>query len=193
MRSEDLPAGPPCRPNGNNKGHERQYGTAAARPFAAGAARLEYHESVASPPSCPPACFSFPASGKSPAPVPPFVWCKPESPNPSALPLPRHDRLRPAAWRQSCLRSLATFPRGGQAKPKHAPRMPLILAGHASLACPSACGARRCRGRLPGSAIIASVAVSELELYRRQFEQIQQQANELTAGLNEARFNWRCV
>ena len=35
------------------------------------------------------------------------------------------------------------------------------------------------------------MAVSELELYRRQFEQIQQQANELTAGLNEARFNWR--
>lgn len=35
------------------------------------------------------------------------------------------------------------------------------------------------------------MAVSELELYRRQFEQIQQQARELTAGLNEARFNWR--
>jgi hypothetical protein len=35
------------------------------------------------------------------------------------------------------------------------------------------------------------VAVSELELYRRQFEQIQQQARELTAGLDEARFNWR--
>jgi hypothetical protein len=35
------------------------------------------------------------------------------------------------------------------------------------------------------------VAVSELELYRRQFEQIQQQARELTAGLDETRFNWR--
>jgi hypothetical protein len=35
------------------------------------------------------------------------------------------------------------------------------------------------------------VAVSELELYRQQFEQIQQQARELTAGLDEARFNWR--
>jgi hypothetical protein len=35
------------------------------------------------------------------------------------------------------------------------------------------------------------VAVSELELYRQQFEQIQQQASELTAGLDEARFNWR--
>jgi hypothetical protein len=40
-------------------------------------------------------------------------------------------------------------------------------------------------------AIIASVAVSELEFYRQQFEQIQQQAGELTAELNEARFNWR--
>jgi hypothetical protein len=35
------------------------------------------------------------------------------------------------------------------------------------------------------------VAVPELELYRRQFEQIGQQASELTAKLNEARFNWR--
>jgi hypothetical protein len=35
------------------------------------------------------------------------------------------------------------------------------------------------------------VAVPELELYRRQFEQIQQQAGGLTAELNEARFNWR--
>lgn len=33
--------------------------------------------------------------------------------------------------------------------------------------------------------------VSELELYRQQFDQIQQQAGELTAHLNEARFNWR--
>jgi hypothetical protein len=35
------------------------------------------------------------------------------------------------------------------------------------------------------------VAVPELELYRRQFEQIQRQAGELTAGMDEARFNWR--
>ena len=35
------------------------------------------------------------------------------------------------------------------------------------------------------------MAVPELELYRRQFEQIQQQASELTTGLNEARFNWQ--
>jgi hypothetical protein len=35
------------------------------------------------------------------------------------------------------------------------------------------------------------VAVSEIELYRQQFQQIQQQAREMTAGLNEARFNWR--
>ncbi len=35
------------------------------------------------------------------------------------------------------------------------------------------------------------MAVPELELYRRQFEQIQQQAGGLTAELNEARFNWR--
>jgi hypothetical protein len=35
------------------------------------------------------------------------------------------------------------------------------------------------------------VTVSELDLYRQQFEQIQQQAAELTAGLDEARFNWR--
>lgn len=35
------------------------------------------------------------------------------------------------------------------------------------------------------------MAVPELELYRRQFEQIQQQASELIADLNEARFNWR--
>jgi len=40
-------------------------------------------------------------------------------------------------------------------------------------------------------AIIATVAVPELELYRRQFEQIQQQAGELTAGLDESLFNWR--
>jgi hypothetical protein len=44
---------------------------------------------------------------------------------------------------------------------------------------------------LRSRAIIATVAVPELELYRRQFEQIQQQAGELTAQLNEARFNWR--
>jgi hypothetical protein len=35
------------------------------------------------------------------------------------------------------------------------------------------------------------VAVSELELYRQQFSRIQQQASELIAGLDEARFNWR--
>jgi hypothetical protein len=35
------------------------------------------------------------------------------------------------------------------------------------------------------------VAVSELDLYRQQFEQIQQRASGLTAGLDEARFNWR--
>jgi DinB superfamily len=35
------------------------------------------------------------------------------------------------------------------------------------------------------------VPVPELELYRQQFAQISQQAKELTAGLNEARFNWR--
>lgn len=40
-------------------------------------------------------------------------------------------------------------------------------------------------------AIIPSVAVSELEQYRQQFEQIQQHARELTAGLDEPRFNWR--
>jgi len=40
-------------------------------------------------------------------------------------------------------------------------------------------------------AIIATVAASEIELYRHQFEQIQQQASELTATLSEARFNWR--
>jgi len=50
---------------------------------------------------------------------------------------------------------------------------------------------RRLSAIRPTFAIIASVAVSELELYRQQFEQIQQQAAELTAGLNEARFNWR--
>jgi len=44
---------------------------------------------------------------------------------------------------------------------------------------------------LQSFAIIATVAVPELELYRRQFEQIQQQAGGLTAELNEARFNWR--
>ena len=31
----------------------------------------------------------------------------------------------------------------------------------------------------------------EIELYRQQFEQIEQQANEVVAGLDEARFNWR--
>jgi hypothetical protein len=35
------------------------------------------------------------------------------------------------------------------------------------------------------------VSVPEIELYRRQFEQIQEQASEVTAGLNEALFNWR--
>jgi len=35
------------------------------------------------------------------------------------------------------------------------------------------------------------VANSELELYRQQFEQIQQHARELTAGLDETRFNWQ--
>ena len=35
------------------------------------------------------------------------------------------------------------------------------------------------------------MAVPEIELYRKQFEQIEQQARDLTAGLNEARFNWR--
>ncbi len=35
------------------------------------------------------------------------------------------------------------------------------------------------------------MALSQLELYRQQFEQIQQQARELTATLDEARFNWR--
>ncbi len=35
------------------------------------------------------------------------------------------------------------------------------------------------------------MAFPELEFYRRQFEQIQQQAGELTADLNETRFNWR--
>ena len=35
------------------------------------------------------------------------------------------------------------------------------------------------------------MAVPELELYRLQFEQIQQQAGELTAELNETCFNWR--
>ena len=35
------------------------------------------------------------------------------------------------------------------------------------------------------------MAVPELELYRRHFEQIQQQAREVTSELNEARFNWR--
>lgn len=33
--------------------------------------------------------------------------------------------------------------------------------------------------------------VEELEQYRQQFEQVKIQARELTAGLNEARFNWR--
>ena len=40
-------------------------------------------------------------------------------------------------------------------------------------------------------AIIPRVAVPELETYRRQFEDIRQQAQELTASLDEARFNWR--
>ena len=35
------------------------------------------------------------------------------------------------------------------------------------------------------------MAVSQLQLYRRQFEQIQQQASDLIAELNEPRFNWR--
>jgi hypothetical protein len=35
------------------------------------------------------------------------------------------------------------------------------------------------------------VAVSELALYHQQFAEIEQQAGELTAGLNEASFNWR--
>ena len=35
------------------------------------------------------------------------------------------------------------------------------------------------------------MAFPELELYRQQFENIRQQAQEVTAGLNEARFNWR--
>jgi hypothetical protein len=35
------------------------------------------------------------------------------------------------------------------------------------------------------------VAASELEQYRQQFEKIVQQAREMTAGLDEARFNWR--
>ena len=33
--------------------------------------------------------------------------------------------------------------------------------------------------------------ISELERYRQQFEQVKIQANELTAGLDEALFNWR--
>src|ERR1017187_4339823 len=40
-------------------------------------------------------------------------------------------------------------------------------------------------------AIIASVPVPETELYRRHFAQIQEQASQVTADLNEARFNWR--
>jgi hypothetical protein len=35
------------------------------------------------------------------------------------------------------------------------------------------------------------VAVPELETYRLEFENIRQQARQLTAGLDEARFNWR--
>ena len=35
------------------------------------------------------------------------------------------------------------------------------------------------------------MAGPEIELYRRQFEQISQQASEVTAELDEARFNWR--
>jgi len=35
------------------------------------------------------------------------------------------------------------------------------------------------------------MAVSELEGYRQQFQLIAEQAQELTAGLSEARFNWR--
>jgi hypothetical protein len=48
----------------------------------------------------------------------------------------------------------------------------------------------RC-GFVAAFAIIASVPVPETELYRRQFEQIQEQASQVTADLNEARFNWR--
>jgi hypothetical protein len=40
-------------------------------------------------------------------------------------------------------------------------------------------------------AIIATVAAPQIELYRRQFEQIQQLASDVTAQLNEVRFNWR--
>jgi hypothetical protein len=35
------------------------------------------------------------------------------------------------------------------------------------------------------------VALPELETYRQEFETVRQQARELTAGLDEARFNWR--
>ncbi|HUB79751.1 MAG TPA: DinB family protein [Bryobacteraceae bacterium] len=35
------------------------------------------------------------------------------------------------------------------------------------------------------------MAVSEIEVYRHQFEQIEKQARELTGQLDEARFNWR--
>ena len=37
----------------------------------------------------------------------------------------------------------------------------------------------------------SSVALSELEEYRQQFQQIADEAQELTQGLDEARFNWR--
>lgn len=40
-------------------------------------------------------------------------------------------------------------------------------------------------------AIIPSVGVPEPEPYRQQFEEVKVQARELTAGLNEERFNWR--
>ena len=40
-------------------------------------------------------------------------------------------------------------------------------------------------------AIIASVPDSQLAVYRRQFEEIQEQANAVTEKLTEASFNWR--
>jgi hypothetical protein len=50
---------------------------------------------------------------------------------------------------------------------------------------------RRAEKSGPSFGIIAFVPVPEIELYRHQFEQIRQDAAELTAELNEARFNWR--
>ena len=41
------------------------------------------------------------------------------------------------------------------------------------------------------SAIISDVGERELESYRTQFRLIREQTAELTAGLNEAQFNWR--